>query len=318
MHLKYPANVAFGAKHGSSLIGVFAGFVNIRNEDGVLNNMWRQCVDYLQQRFFMVRLPKMIPTYGGVLAISDSYSDRYYGASVGKDEKCILFVMSRFYLDTIYYFDLHYFTENEPRTAEHPVYTIEVLGENKGNGAGKQVQFERKMIPKLVFSPDPNGSIPYSILLNPVAIDMVLDEALIVQNAWTKSPTVYRYYEFFKEKMALTMAQYEEWLKTYNKEAIQAEIGSEVMAYVEKTPKYKKLIEGEVDNGFLKQAQIFSTDVMEDQIWKEAVAARKAAREAATATVTTNKVPGSAGGRRSRVHTRKVRRRRNGRTRRHY
>lgn len=277
--LKRTSDVSFGGPHSdTTIIGVFAGFVNFRNTAGAFHALWRLCVEYLQDRFFMVRIPKRDPQWGGALVISDYYSERYYGATVGKDEKCILFVMSRYYQDTIYYFDLHYFTENSPETEEHPIYILE-----KGPG---NADYGYKSIPSITFINPEGSKYAYSLLLNPEAIDLVLDQAVIVLNRYSNTPMAYRYHDYFKQNMKAAMAYYEHWLTTINPEEIKAEIGAQLMGIIEKSPNRLQLLEGELENGFLKKAHIYTTPELEKQILQEAVnlkKANKAALERATA-----------------------------------
>ncbi len=279
--LKSRRDVSFGGRGGgTSLIGVFAGFVNFRNTRGAFHALWKLCVEYLQERFFMVRIPMRDPKWGGYRVISDYYSNEYYGATVGKDEKCILFVISRYYLDTIYYFDLHYFTENTPETQEHPDYVLEVYVLEKGPG---NKDYGYKWLESLSFKDSLGKTYAYSLLLNPESIDVVLDQSVVVFEKSTNSEMAYRHYDYFKQMMKAAMAHYEHWLSSINPEEIKAEIGAQLRAFLETSPEYQKLLEGELDNGFLKKAQIFTTDAMEKQILKGAVelkAANKAAQAA--------------------------------------
>ena len=89
--------------------GVFAGFINFAADKSTFSDLWTRSVQYLLSRYSIVR--------GGFennyeRIISNKHAHRFSGHVVGKDEKIILFVFIRYYIDQCFFFTIQYNNEN--------------------------------------------------------------------------------------------------------------------------------------------------------------------------------------------------------------
>jgi hypothetical protein len=298
--------VVYGVEYDSPIFGVLAGFVNVAADKSSLRGLWQRCVEYLQTRFFMVRLPYQ---YGYKRYISNTFSSKYYGATVGKDEKCILFVMCRYYLPSIYFYDVHYGAENG--SGHQFTYLVERTVNSKDSwnpknrGYTNENTLTRELIP---YEVPPIEVTPgfNSQLLNPASIDIVFDIAKAVP--WTKEKHwIYNYgsglplnkteiviplHEMYYTKMKLAMELYEKWLAETPHSEVYETLKKQLKKYVSAQEaigmKYGFVTTG--DDLFLQNAGIYS--LSEEKKVAEKYMAQKVARMAKRAAAATVAAPG--------------------------
>ena len=249
--------VVYGANYQDSIFGVLAGFINIAADKSTLGGLWQRCVEYLQTRFFMARFPYK---YKYKRFISNSFSHKYYGAQVGKDEKCILFVMCRYYLPSIYFFDIHYSAETGlGRTIEGFTYVVENRTIRKPNGTrGLQLQ----EVPTIEIAP---GVVSH--LLNPASIDIVFDVARATLRThdfmhidYYSSEIDLPLHEVYHRKMRSAMDQYEKWLAETSHAEIYETLKTQLKDYA-RSPQAKVVVQDlntAGDDLFLQSAGIYS------------------------------------------------------------
>jgi hypothetical protein len=289
-------DVMYGAEYGSKLFGVLAGFVNVAADKSTLQGIWPRCVEYLQTRFFMARFPYK---YKYKRYISNSFSYKYYGAQVGKDEKCILFVMCRYYLPSIYFYDIHYSAETGlGRTMEYFTYLVEGTRNSKSSWNTKRRgysndntvtrELELETVPLIEITPSPKVE---SHLLNPASIDMVFDRAMATPYTHDfmggipllKTEPVYPLHMFYHQKMAEAMAAYEQWLVTTDHRAIYETLKQQLKQFATSPDAQgvAKDINTTTDDLFLQSAGIYS--VSEETFFSEKYKANKVIKNEETA-----------------------------------
>jgi len=95
--------------------GLFAGFINLSK--GYKSKLWNHIIEYLCQRYYIIDL-------NGETNISDTYDTLGWGITtndIGKDEKILIFVYTRFALNDIYIMYFMYLAL-EPRIIDLDVY----------------------------------------------------------------------------------------------------------------------------------------------------------------------------------------------------
>jgi hypothetical protein len=286
--------VVFGAEFDSTIFGVLAGFVNVASDKSTLGGLWQRCVEYLQTRFFMARFPYQ---YGYKRYISNTFSSKYYGATVGKDEKCILFVMCRYYLPSIYFFDIHYSAENSlGRTEERFTYLVEGTKNIKYAWKPKNRGYtnENTVIRELALYGVPTIEVTPGVvshLLNPASIDTVLDIAKA--SAWTrnfmssselhKTGIVMPLHELYHLKMRSAIDLYENWLAETPHSELYETLKKQLKNYVSSQEAVGKKYDFNTtgDDLFLQNAGIYS--LSEETEFAEKYKANKALKNAENA-----------------------------------
>lgn len=273
------------------IFGVYAGFVNVTADKSMLADLWRQCVTYLQSRFFMARYPFQ---HKYKRFISNSFSYKYYGAQVGKDEKCMLFVMCRYYLPAIYFYDINYNAETAlGRTMEHFYYLIESTKPIQNRFTARQRGYSnenitmRKLVPFKVPTIETHDGTQ-SHLLNPESIDVVLDKAVATMNTASfqrsidldKTTEVLPLHEFYHRNMRRAMDQYERWLATTDHKAIYETLKQQLKTF-SKTNQARFIapdLNSASDDLFLQSAGIFS--LSDEEMFAEKYKINKAEKNA--------------------------------------
>jgi hypothetical protein len=314
------SKVVFGADYENPIFGVFAGFVNVAADKSSLDGLWQRCVEYLQTRFFMTRFSYK---YKYKRYISNTFSIKYYGATVGKDEKCILFAMCRYYLPSIYFYDIHYSAETGlGQTMEYFTYLVEktknIIFANKPKKRGYTNEntvvryLVRQLIPAIEVTKrtvkNTNGTtaeIPVkSHLLNPESIDFVFDSAKAVSYTTdfmhgtniSKTEEVLSLHELYHRKMEAAMAVYETWLTTTPHAELLATVKQQLKEFVssQQAQGVPFNFDTTAEDLFLQNAGIYSAS--EELEFAEKYKADKAAKNAAATAGATAPSPPALGG----------------------
>jgi hypothetical protein len=172
-----------------SPLGVFAGFVNFGPDKSTFRDIWTRSVQYLLSRFSMVR--------GGFeneykRIVSNKHAQYLTGGIVGKDEKIILFVFLRFYIDHCFFFSIQYQLENgssgtlpggfvaEPFTKNEKYNLYDIPKSSYKLVGHEDPTVQWKLIPPISLCGVRSG------MLNPAYIDFILRVAKI----YSKSDTI--------------------------------------------------------------------------------------------------------------------------------
>jgi hypothetical protein len=247
----------------TSIFGVFAGFLNFAADKSIFRDLWTRSVQYLLSRFSMVR-GEFENGYKRI--VSNTHTYYLTGGIVGKDEKIILFVIIRYYIEHCFFFSIQYQLENdsinfppggfvaEPYT-KNEKYNLYKLTEPKFKPHNEEEKVQWKLVPPILVCGQ------YSGMLSPTYIDFILQDAKTFPNMNLNKRNNYTAYTIplhvdLEQKFREIHDKYEAWLRSTNIEPLKSKLLSQSKKTLKNAKTYYYYFRG-------SQPHPFSRDMFE-------------------------------------------------------